>query len=88
MHTYVFSLFTLATNVIVKGAIDCLKWGREAKLGSELNSELNRSCGMNKRTGHGAEKMAKKLLLLVIYIPINDLSFTVFSMSAFCADGL
>lgn len=29
----IFFPFTLSTNVIVKGAIDCLKWGREANLG-------------------------------------------------------
>lgn len=49
MHTYGFSLFTLSTNVIIKGAIDCLKWGREAKLVSELNNELNGACGMKKQ---------------------------------------
>lgn len=77
MHTYVFSLFTLSTNVIVKGAIDCLKWGREAKLGSELNNELNGACGTKKRTGYGAEKRSKKLLLLVIYIPCPHMLKTV-----------
>lgn len=76
-----FVLFTLSTNVVAKGAIDYLKWGREAKLGSELKG----ACGTNKWCGKEGKQTA----------PIGHLltyqRFTIygpFSVSAVCADGL
>lgn len=71
-----------------KGAIDCF-WGREAKLGSELNRELNSklkgASGRNKRSGHGVENRVNKPLLLDINIPFNDSPFPIFGMFAVCA---
>lgn len=74
-----FVLFTLSTNVVAKGAIDYLKWGREAKLGSELNSELKGACGKEGRQTASIGHL------------LNYQRFTIygpFSVSAVCADGL
>lgn len=62
-----------------------LKWGREAKLGSELNSELKGACGTNKWCGKEGKQTASIGHLFTyqrftIYGP--------FSVSAVCADGL
>lgn len=44
MYIYFLIIFSF----IVKGAIDSLKWGREAEQGGEFKSKLKRACGTKK----------------------------------------